>query len=901
MNANELNIIFRIDDKQVVEKERILRQTIRSLVEQDKAYAEYEKYLAQDNINLEKQKSDKIKQINQQEAKDRKQILDSLQRSLSQQHDEFVKQEEKAKQEVINLEKQKSAEKKNVEKEYQNFLKKEKEKEKQLTRENKDFEKQQNEIAKRDAERSRIEQQRMYNNLFGQKPDSKLTGQSTTLGSVDALKEQIKYFKELKHSVAIGSDEYTKYSAKLRELEAQLKSLQGGGNKLGFLRDMTIAIAGFVEGYRLVVDKVKQAYQIMLEGADFGVLENSFERIAGSEDKARRNLELFDKALAGNRSDDKIMRMSNSFQELEYGTLQQAQMFNFAEDASDAFNISIEEGISKLTTYFETGRDKGRVLGQIGIDTRKVNKAVDDYAKSIGTTTENLGAEATAQLRARFTMELYGKSLEEIKNKQQDNADKLTSLTVAYDNFTKYFGKSMSEMVVGGKVIGSTTKDVKTLGDQLGTLTGIMINVSTWFNTYANVISAPFILALKAWNNLKSSLQYFGIMDKPGDIDKYKTESIDPKKEAEINKVVQDRRIEQEKSLRIEQEAIKLRKENPKLSIRDAVLMAQKKESGETVKMPGSGKDKKEEISEERNLIEQIETRISLSKNLNNYTREQIELDKQQLLAKADSIDSNSSDIKQLKLKNDLIETYNKLVKEYGNPLRELPVTKTFQGDITPEKRDLPDYSFEQGDTKRKIEEQERNKQEASAQKVVDTMSQGVGVAQQVSDVLGIGADSFVGKFLNGISQGLSLANSFASFLSMVFNIGSGGSGGFFSLLGLSEGTNEWPGGWALVGDDGGRPTPYSEVAYLAPGSKVIGNKKSRDLLSWLGYDKMPALYNGTVSKTDITKYNSVRAERPVINLTTIVQSELEKHKITKVIYNENINSNIYANKKVMG
>ena len=97
---------------------------------------------------------------------------------------------------------------------------------------------------------------------------------------------------------------------------------------------------------------------------------------------------------------------------------------------------------------------------------------------------------------------------------------------------------------------------------------------------------------------------------------------------------------------------------------------------------------------------------------------------------------------------------------------------------------------------------------ESKADKIQDSFSQSFSFAQQLTGILGLGADSFVGKLLGGLQEGLSLANSFANLLSMVFNIG---SGGIFGLLGLASGGQ-------VPGSGQGDTVP----AMLTPGEFVV-------------------------------------------------------------------------------
>lgn len=585
--------------------------------------------------------------------------------------------------------------------------------------------------------------------------------------------------------------------------------------------NITVIAAGVVGAYKLLSEWAKKAFDIMLKGAEFGVLYNNYVKLSGGIDKATMKLELFDKALAGNLSDDKIMRMSNSFEALGYSTMQQAQMFDMIEDASDAFNITIEEGEQKLTKYFETGQDKGGALRKIGIDTREVKKAIEDYAKSIGTTVDKLSDEEKAYLRASITMSKYGKSLEEIKNKQQDNADKLTSMTVAWDNFQKHFAKSMSDMALGNKTISITNSEIKGLGGSLGWFTGVLIE--------GVAASLKYFTVLSWWHTaisrVKEQLQNWGVINKPAS-DKWQAEVIDPKKESEINNAVQDRLIKQERDNRIKKEALKIQKEQ-NLTEEKALELAVRREMGlEEVKTPkiGTGitsKDNIEEVKKELNEIQKLEETLKKLQDektelLKTYTERQVIV-----LDVTDKILETEMKISNLR-KEILLRPVSS----------ELGIDKSLLGEGE-RKGYEGGNAFDLLMENRKKEEQER----------WDIMnrglSEGLGLAVQLSDILGIGADSFIGKLLNGLQTAFGLANSFASFLSVILNIGSGGSAGIFSLIGLAGGTDNWNGGWALVGDNKGKPTPYSELAYLAPGSKVIPNKSTMDILSKINYKSL--------------------------------------------------------------
>lgn len=121
----------------------------------------------------------------------------------------------------------------------------------------------------------------------------------------------------------------------------------------------------------------------------------------------------------------------------------------------------------------------------------------------------------------------------------------------------------------------------------------------------------------------------------------------------------------------------------------------------------------------------------------------------------------------------------------------------------------------------------ERDKKDKMSEKNQAGLEASISLAQQLSNILGIGADTFAGQLISGLQEGLSLANSIAGFLTTVFNIGSGGGGGIFSLLGLAS-------GGSVPGSGSGDTVP----AMLTPGEFVINKSRASQLgtgfLTWL-------------------------------------------------------------------
>jgi hypothetical protein len=117
--------------------------------------------------------------------------------------------------------------------------------------------------------------------------------------------------------------------------------------------------------------------------------------------------------------------------------------------------------------------------------------------------------------------------------------------------------------------------------------------------------------------------------------------------------------------------------------------------------------------------------------------------------------------------------------------------------------------------------------------------NQSLSLASQISSVLGIGAETFAGKLLSGLQQGLSLANSFASLLSLI--LGSG-SGGIFGMLGI-----KFASGGSVPGAGSGDTVP----AMLTPGEFVI----RKSVVGKLGTGFFEWLNGGGMLSSMVGKY----------------------------------------------
>ena len=170
------------------------------------------------------------------------------------------------------------------------------------------------------------------------------------------------------------------------------------------------------------------------------------------------------------------------------------------------------------------------------------------------------------------------------------------------------------------------------------------------------------------------------------------------------------------------------------------------------------------------------------------------------------------------------VEGYQKQ-KIAERSLKELDGIKVEEKKIRP-KFYLPNDSDKQTESVKEIE--------ANTEQV---FQQSLSLASQISSVLGIGADTFAGKLLSGLQQGLSLANSFASLLSLVLKVS---SGGIFSLLGFAS-------GGSVPGAGSGDTVP----AMLTPGEFVV----RKSVVQKLGTGFFEWINGGGLLSSMVNKY----------------------------------------------
>lgn len=273
---------------------------------------------------------------------------------------------------------------------------------------------------------------------------------------------------------------------------------------------LTVAISQGFNNAREIIQGVKESWSVLKqllgepikEAAQLEVLRSNFKGM-------KEDLELMNQAVAGTVDEANLIKLSNQATDLGLSMQQQILLFSLAEDAGDKYGGSVEENFSKIVTASE-GSAKG--LKALGIQKEVYENIVNDLAKAEGKTIDNLDAETQKQIRLEAILKASGITIEDVKNKTADSADKIEQVSVAHQKMQNIIGSALSKVYQPllkvfldlFEWLNKTAPGIVTLVGVVGTLTAALITLRvTGISTAAASLMSQLIPAITA---LKTSI-----------------------------------------------------------------------------------------------------------------------------------------------------------------------------------------------------------------------------------------------------------------------------------------------------------------------------------------------------------------------------------------------------------
>lgn len=285
---------------------------------------------------------------------------------------------------------------------------------------------------------------------------------------------RLKKVLEQKIKLNADTESIQRTSQQIESIDSIIKKIsvnvKDGGDKLSRWSQITTGINQGFELLKNTFSELKQIFgQSVLASNSLNVLRDNFEG-------TKEDLELFKIAVAGTVTEGDLIRLSNQASDLGISLKDQAILFSLAEDAADKYGTTTIEGFQKIVTATE-GSAKG--LKSLGIQKAVYDSIVDSLAKSYGDELKNLDAETQKQIRLQAILNASGVTLEDVKNKVKDNADKYESLSVRVDEAKIRIGELVSKSLLPTiNAFDSSGKSAKDFMSALIAVTGVAIQLA---------------------------------------------------------------------------------------------------------------------------------------------------------------------------------------------------------------------------------------------------------------------------------------------------------------------------------------------------------------------------------------------------------------------------------------
>lgn len=268
-----------------------------------------------------------------------------------------------------------------------------------------------------------------------------------------------------------------RYKDTLKQSGIEVKSL--AQNIRG---ELTSALSSSAGAFIGVAGAVK-LFNMSLESARFETLKANFQGTTA-------DIELFRKATSGTVDDASLIKLSNQATDLGVGLDKQAILFSLAEDAADKYGTSVEEGFQKVVFATE-GNTKG--LKMLGIQKGQFEELVKSMTESLQREGVVIDADTEKQIRLDAILKLSGKTIDDVKNKVQDSADKHEQFIVIVKNLSLAYGGDLFNAVTG---VGTAYRVVTEIASKLNTVIDIQKNI--------------IMSSVSAWQNLTSQIPIVG-------------------------------------------------------------------------------------------------------------------------------------------------------------------------------------------------------------------------------------------------------------------------------------------------------------------------------------------------------------------------------------------------------
>ena len=257
------------------------------------------------------------------------------------------------------------------------------------------------------------------------------------------IKKMLESFQKMKKVIAGVFKEFKglDFKDKLGVFNDLLSSM---GNLFGLVKTVTGAIVGLG----------KEIFNMSQAGAEFNTIRDGFYNLAGGIDKAKKELALFRKAASFNLNDKELMSFANNMYTIGVNGQQTAQILDLIEDSGDRVGLSFNKASEVIGNFLQSGDSEG--LSKLKLDVSAVSNEIEKLTGALGKNIDQLTDAEKQQINTQAILNLYGKSIDEISNKQLDSSDNVILLQTTLENLQNSFQSLLADAI--GPIVGIARK-----------------------------------------------------------------------------------------------------------------------------------------------------------------------------------------------------------------------------------------------------------------------------------------------------------------------------------------------------------------------------------------------------------------------------------------------------------
>lgn len=241
--------------------------------------------------------------------------------------------------------------------------------------------------------------------------------------------------KELTRVIKLSDKELNSYVNSLNRVDNASKNV--GNKNFTNLQNSFSGISSALNSIGLTIGLKELVSRLVTFEMEAVNSATTFEELRAGFVGSAEDIEKFRAATSYTVSQANLIKLSNQATDLGISLADQVNLFALAQDSSDKYATSIEEGFMKIMNATD-GSAKG--LRAVGISVGEYNEELERLAKSQNVNLDNMDAEEQLTLRLKAIYNLTGIELANFGNKGMSTSDKIDALNASADDMKVQFG-----------------------------------------------------------------------------------------------------------------------------------------------------------------------------------------------------------------------------------------------------------------------------------------------------------------------------------------------------------------------------------------------------------------------------------------------------------------------------